>query len=132
MTDEERAKVLSDLFGKYCSMHQSKRARDLDADSIAFLVKQMRVEIERVPDNKKQALVEAQRVCGAEEFSDARLERFLRCVDMDVQVRAGVITGHLDGMTFDSLTIHAILVHLAGNTALCKLLEVSTGSVRVR
>jgi hypothetical protein len=90
-TNEEKAKVLSDLFGKYCSTHQSKKARrDLDKDSIAFLVKQMRDEIEKIPAHKKQALMEAERVCSAEEFSDVRLERFLRCVGMDVQVRADV------------------------------------------
>ena len=97
MTNEERAKVLSDLFGKYCSTsHQSKKARrDLDKDSIAFLVKQTWVEIEKVPARNKQALIEAQQVCRAEEFSDARLERFLRCVGMNVQVRAtGVIFYH--------------------------------------
>ena len=90
LTNEDRAKVLSDLFGKYCgTTHQDKKARrDLDKESIAFLVKQMWVEIEKIPDQKKQALIEAQRVCRAEEFRDTRLEHFLRCVGMDVQVHA--------------------------------------------
>ena len=90
LTDEERLAALSDLFGQMClvSNHQAKRARkDLDRESISFLVKHMRIEIERIPANKKQALLEAQTKCRAEEFSDARLERFLRCEGMNTKVR---------------------------------------------
>jgi len=91
MTDDERARVLCDLFGKYCSTRQNKKARrDLSKDEVAFLVKQMRIEIEKFPDDKKDALIKAQAKCRAEEFSDARLERFLRCEGMDVKVRAGL------------------------------------------
>jgi hypothetical protein len=89
-TDEERAETLSDLFGKQCevNIHQSKRARrDLDQKSIVFLVNQMRLEIERIPEQCKRALLEAQTKCRADEFSDARLERFLRCEGMNVKVR---------------------------------------------
>ena len=85
MTDHERARLLSDLFGKYCSTQQNKKCRkDLKMDDITFLVKQMRVELEQIPKDKKDALIEAQVNCPAEEFSDARLERFLRCEGMDV------------------------------------------------
>jgi hypothetical protein len=90
MTDDERAAALSDLFGKQCAVdeHQSKRAKkDLDKNSIEFLVKMMRDEIGRIPEDRKQALLEAQTKCRADEFSDARLERFLRCEGMDVEVR---------------------------------------------
>jgi hypothetical protein len=90
MTDEERAVALSDMFGKQCAVdeHQSKRAKkDLDKNSIEFLVKMMRVEIGRIPEDRKRALVEAQTKCRADEFSDARLERFLRCEGMNVKVR---------------------------------------------
>jgi hypothetical protein len=90
MTDEERAAALSDLFGRFCSVegHRKKRARrDLDRKSIGFLVNQMRLEIERIPLDRKRALVEAQDKCRADEFSDARLERFLRCEGMNVKVR---------------------------------------------
>jgi hypothetical protein len=89
MTDEERAAALSDLFGKQCAVdeHQSKRAKkDLDKNSIEFLVKMMRVEIGRIPEDRKQALLEAQTKCGVDEFSDARLERFLRCEGMNAKV----------------------------------------------
>jgi hypothetical protein len=68
-------------------MQKSKRARrDLDPESIAFLIKRMRDEIEGIPKSKKRALLEAQENCGEEEFSDERLERFLRCEGMDAQV----------------------------------------------
>jgi hypothetical protein len=90
MSDQEKAKVLCDLFGKYCSVqHQDKKARrDLGTEDIAFLVKQMRVEIEKIPMAEKEALMEAQQKCNRpEEFSDGRLEQFLRCEGMDIKVR---------------------------------------------
>ena len=130
MTNEERAKVLSDLFGMYCSTtHQDKKARrDLDKESIAFLVKQMWVEIEKIPDHEKQALMEAQRVCHAEEFSDARLERFLRCVGMDVQVC--LVVHFLDHCLCHNRMTHSLsMPYLACSAALCKLLEESSRSV---
>jgi hypothetical protein len=45
------------------------------------------MEIGQIPEDRKQALLEAQTKCHADEFSDARLERFLRCEGMDVKVR---------------------------------------------
>ena len=96
MTDEERVETLMDLFGKQCAIdtHQNKRAKkDLDKNSIAFLVLQMRLEVERIPEDGKQALLEAQTRCRGEEFSDARLERFLRCEGMNAKVRI-LCTGH--------------------------------------
>lgn len=89
VTDEEKAKLLCDLFGKYCSIHQNKRAkRDLSADEVAFLVAQMRLEIDMIPDADKSALLEALQKCRSDEFSDERLERFLRCEGMDVKLGA--------------------------------------------
>jgi hypothetical protein len=91
MTDDEKAAALSDMFGKYCNVdiQKSKRTRrDLDPESIAFLVKRMRDEIERVPAHNRTALIEAQEKCGEEEFSDERLERFLRCEKMNAQLAA--------------------------------------------
>jgi len=97
MTDDERARVLCDLFGKYCSTHQTKKARrDLSMDEVSFLVKQMRIEIERIPEDEKDALMKAKVKCTAQEFSDARLERFLRCEGMDVKVRAGLLVYHAE------------------------------------
>lgn len=88
MTDEERAKVLCDLFGTYCSIcHTKKAKRDLSKGEVAFLVKQMRIEIDKIPVSEKEALMEAQQQCIADEFSDSRLEQFLRCEGMDVKVR---------------------------------------------
>jgi hypothetical protein len=92
-TDEERAEALSDLFGKHCevNIHRSKRARqDLDQTSIAFLVDQMRLEIKRIPQECKRALLEAQTKCCAYEFSNDRLEQFLRCEGMNVKVRLDI------------------------------------------
>ena len=88
MADEEKARVLADLFGTYCSVHQNKKAkRDLSKDDVAFLVKQMRLEIDKIPESEKEALIEARAKCRAEEFCDSRLEKFLRCEKMDVKVR---------------------------------------------
>lgn len=90
MTEEEKAAALSDMFGKYCNVdtHQSKKARQgLDDESVALLVKEMRCELDKIPNEEKQALVKAQEACDAkEEFSDDRLERFLRCEGMDPKV----------------------------------------------
>lgn len=89
MTDEERARVLCDLFGKYCNVHQTKKARrDLGKDEISFLINQMRIELNKIPDMEKEALMEAQLKCANRtyEFSDSRLEHFLRCEGMDVKV----------------------------------------------
>jgi hypothetical protein len=89
MTDEDREAALTDLFGKQCAvdLHRSKKARrDLDTNSIGYLVNQMRLEIERMTEDSKRALLEAQTKSRADEFSDARLEQFLRCEGMNVNV----------------------------------------------
>jgi hypothetical protein len=93
MTDEERVQALTDLFGKQCAVdtHTNKRARkDLDKNAIDFLVQHMRLELERIPKENKRALMEAQLNCHEDEFSDARLERFLRCEGMNAKVRLEV------------------------------------------
>jgi hypothetical protein len=93
MTDEEKAAALSDLFGRSCAIgtHKSKKARkDLDRKSIEFLVHKMRLELERIPVNEKQALMEAHAKCREDEFSNARLERFLRCEGMNAKVSGKV------------------------------------------
>jgi len=89
MTDEERAAVLADMFGKMCAVtpRQRKRARrDLDRKSIDFLVQHMKLELEKIPANRKQPLMEAKAKCRPEDFSDARLEKFLRCEGMNAEV----------------------------------------------
>lgn len=90
MTNEERAAALSAMFGRYCAVvsHQPKSRKDLDGDSIQFLIRQMRVELDRIHHNEKEALMEAQAKCEAFEFSDERLERFLRCEDMNTKLGA--------------------------------------------
>ena len=89
MTDEERAAVLADMFGKMClgvRPKNKKARRDLGRDSIEFLIKFMKQEIDAIPSNQKEALLEAQAKARPEEFCDARLERFLRCDGMDAKV----------------------------------------------
>jgi hypothetical protein len=107
MTDEEKAAALCDLFGRSCAVsnHKHKKARlDLDEISIEFLVQQMRLELERIPNNKKQALVEAQMKCHQDEFSNARLERFLRCEGMNVKVCLLEVFTYMLRVQFDFLT----------------------------
>jgi hypothetical protein len=90
MTDEEKAAVLVDMFGKICLDESSLRTKrpklDLDPSSIAFLVRQMKCELERIPIHKKRALMEARSRCGDQEFSDSRLVKFLRCEGMNAEV----------------------------------------------
>jgi len=91
MTDKERAAALSDVFGEMCTVGthpEKKRARrDLDGDSIQFLARQMRLELDGIPNDKKQALLEAQLKCHPDEFSDGRIVTFLRCEGMNTKVR---------------------------------------------
>lgn len=89
MSNDEKAAALSDMFGRQCNVDtqtKKKARRDLDAESIAFLVHQMREEIKRIPTEKKRALLEAQEKCRPEEFINERLVHFLRCTGMDAQV----------------------------------------------
>jgi len=89
VTNEERASILSDAFGDMCTVapHHSKKAKtDLDENSIKFLVRQMVLEIENIPASKKPSLLEALSKGRAEEFSDKRLEKFLRCEGMNIKV----------------------------------------------
>lgn len=94
LTDEEKASLYADTFGKMCEVYDAplqKRARvDLDRAFIDFLVRQVRIEIDKIPMNDKMALVEARQsaTCHSEEFSDRRLEQFLRCQGMDVRLAA--------------------------------------------
>jgi hypothetical protein len=44
----------------------------------------MRLELELISEDEKWALAEAQTKCLAEEFRDARLQRFLLCEGMNV------------------------------------------------
>lgn len=92
-TDEERAEILSDTFGKFCTVNSDsrpdKRARqDLDKESIEFLVSFMRGEIDKVPNEEKKALLEAMKKSDDDEFSDERLECFLRCEGMNARLAA--------------------------------------------
>ena len=89
MTNEERAAAHFDIFGKQYAVHehQSKKAKnDVDMNSIEFIVEMMRDEIRQIPEDRKLALLEAQIRCREDEFSDSRLERFLRCEGMDAEV----------------------------------------------
>ena len=46
----------------------------------------MRNEIDAIPNDQKTALLNAREKCRPEEFSDARLLLFLRCVGMNAKV----------------------------------------------
>jgi hypothetical protein len=100
MTDEERAAVLVDTFGKLCKMNRHKRKkarRDLDKESIEFLVKRMRNEIDAIHNEQKTALLNAREKCRPQEFSDARLLLFLRCVGMNAKDAAERFVRYWEG-----------------------------------
>ena len=81
MTSEEKAEILADTFGDVCNIspHHKKRARLVhDPNSVAFLVRQMILEVEEIPATQKPALLEALSKGQKEEFSDERLQKFLR------------------------------------------------------
>jgi hypothetical protein len=88
-TDIEKASILADLFGKFCSIKEpqnKKPKKDLSQESLAFLIRQTRGEIERIPNDKKLALLEAEQKARTDEFSDERLLQFLRCEGMHPKV----------------------------------------------
>jgi hypothetical protein len=90
LSDAEKANILADFFGIYCSesvRHNKKARKDLDQASLAFLVKLMRADLDSIPVKEKPALVEAMAKARPEEFSDERLEKFLRCEGMNTKVR---------------------------------------------
>ena len=100
LTDRERAEALSDLFGRTCSLntHENKRPRrDLDRESIDFLVRQMRAEMDSIPIDKKLAMMEAQAKGRADEFSDERLTKFLRCEGMNAELAAYRFINYWEG-----------------------------------
>lgn len=84
LPEEEKRLVHSDLFGRLCSVGMTNTA----STSIDAIVQEMRQEIDRLPVVRKRALVEAQSICDeSEEFSNDRLEAFLRHEDMNPKVR---------------------------------------------
>jgi hypothetical protein len=90
-TDIEKASILADLFGKFCSIKEpqnKKPKKDLSQESLAFLIRQTRGEIERIPNDKKLALLEAEQKARTDEFSDERLLQFLRCEGMHPKLAA--------------------------------------------
>lgn len=92
LSDEERLQALMDKFGRlYIGDRQTKKPRrDINQLSISFLVSQMKLELDRIPDVEKLAMLEANAKCRLYEFSDARLIQFLRSGGMNVKVRYNV------------------------------------------
>jgi hypothetical protein len=91
LTEEERRSILLDVFGDKSSLtdHQRKRRQsDKNGDSISFLVKQMRTAVDMMKASKKEALLEALVKASPEEFSDSRLEQFLRSDGMNPELAA--------------------------------------------
>ena len=110
LTDQERASILADAFGDMCkvSPHQSKKPRrDLDENSIAFLIRQMVIEIEKIPVDRKQALAEALSKGLVEEFSDKRLEKFLRCEGLNAKVRLESVSFKIVNSVFIDMQTYA-------------------------
>ena len=88
----------------------------------------MKLEIDNLPGDNKGALVEALVSCRAEEFSDARLERFLRCEGMNTKVSTATHF-HFSGMCLRTLYLMVSLSSFSISTTgssltLCLLLGV--------
>jgi hypothetical protein len=100
LSDAEKAIILADFFGIYCSesvRHNKKARKDLDQASLAFLVKLMRADLDSIPVKEKPALVEAMAKARPEEFSDERLEKFLRCEGMNTKLAAQRFVRYWEG-----------------------------------
>lgn len=92
ITNEEKIAALSDLAGSQfygLDSQLSKRARrDMDHESIEYLIRRMKLELDLIPESKKQAFLEAQVKCRYDdEFSDSRFECFLRSEGGNPKVR---------------------------------------------
>jgi hypothetical protein len=93
LTEEEKIAVLSDLFGDCCEISQppkKKVAREGTAQpppALPLLLEQMRYEIDAIPFEERESLVEAQEKSSSNEFSDDRLELFLVRESMNAKVR---------------------------------------------
>jgi len=125
LTIQEKAAILTDALGMASArgIHRNKKARtDLDRRSTAFLVRLMKAEIEKIPVHERQALVEAQMKCGISEFSDARLEQFLRCEGMNAKVRTARCQGAPSACKRQELICVCSRKLVAGSSPLCKLL----------
>jgi hypothetical protein len=86
--EEERIQVLTDLFGKCMTTdaQKSKLRTTEDSSCVKSAVHMMRQEIDLIPGDNKGALLDAKLKCRPDEFSDARLEKFLRRADWDPKV----------------------------------------------
>jgi hypothetical protein len=145
-TNKEKA----NSFRKHCSVPPKKKAKRkigsvppkkkkkrkicTGSDDVASLVKQMRVEIEKIPEVEKEALMEAhQKLCRSDEFSDHRLEQFLRCEGMNAKVRCFEHVSSPSEVLYVSIgnsrMILLIFVYMltAGCSAVLKLLAGSKG-----
>lgn len=85
LTVDECSDILNDLYGNIGGIHRTNK-KCTPTRSVASLVQDMRNEIERIPLQEKTSLVTAQTKADAKEFSDGRLELFLRREGMDPQV----------------------------------------------
>lgn len=130
LSEEEKMMAATDLFGK-CSIRHSKKARKgLDQMSIQLRLAEMRLKIESIPSDEKRSLIEAQSKCHPEDLSDARLEQFLWCEDMDVNVRIGILrcAYHVYRIKNSSHPFLCWLKFAAGSAAVSELLGSSPGS----
>jgi hypothetical protein len=113
---------------------RSKRARrDFNHKTVEILVQLMRLELDIIPKDEKRAFLEAKMKCSTEEFSDDRLEHFLRCEGMDAKVRPEVCMMHAI-IPFTYLKRLAyfgsfFMNQKAGGAAFCKLLGEPLGGV---
>jgi hypothetical protein len=87
LTQEERVEACLDIYGNLA--RESKRSRiDIDTDTLSSLVAEMRAELGLIPDDEKEALMEAQMKACPEEFQGGRLEMFLKCEGMNPKLAA--------------------------------------------
>lgn len=135
LTEEERVEALSDMLGQLClttRRHEPKKPRqDLDELTVKFLINQMRIEIGRIPIDKKQELLEAQNKARTEEFSNDKLEQFLRFEGMNPTASISHFCSTLHPIPPPDC-LHKIVVFLclACSGEIREVLAVSEGGVR--
>jgi hypothetical protein len=91
ITEEDRDQAMADMFGALCEINHSKKRSKRPkerSDSLESLLQEMRREIDALPTYEKLALLEAREAASKFEFTDRRLELFLRRESMNAEKAA--------------------------------------------
>jgi len=93
MTEEEKAAALLDMFGSLCGElgRASKRLKQPEPGLVDPLIKNMRLQVDSIPNESKPALLEAMAKASTHEFRNDRLKLFLQRNNMDYKASTSLV-----------------------------------------